>query len=83
MTPDVLAVEVLPEYTLLVHFANGESRRFDMRPYLHYPAFAALQDPALFRLAHVRHGTVAWTEEIDMAPETLYLRGMAVEGAAA
>ncbi|MDF9393712.1 MULTISPECIES: DUF2442 domain-containing protein [Methylococcus] len=75
MTPDVVEVKALPEYTLLVRFANGELRRFDMRPYLRYPAFAHLQDPALFQSAHVQHGTVAWTNDIDVSPDTLYLRG--------
>jgi len=83
MTPDVVAVKTLPDYTLLAQFATGEWRRFDMRGLLHYPAFAALQDPALFARAHVQHGTVAWTDEIDLSPDTLYLRGQNVEGMAA
>jgi hypothetical protein len=83
MTPDVIAVKTLPDYILLVQFATGEWRRFDMRGLLQYPAFAPLQDPALFQRAHVQHGTVAWTEEIDLSPDTLYLRGQPVEGVAA
>ncbi len=79
MTPDVIAVKTLPNYILLAQFATGEWRRFDMRGLLQYPAFAPLQDPAFFRRAHVRHGTVAWTDEIDVSPDTLYLRGELVE----
>ena len=75
MTPDVIAVRPMSGYTLVAQFANGEWRRFDMRSYLQYPAFSALQDPALFQRAHVEHGTVAWTDEIDLSPDTLYLRG--------
>jgi hypothetical protein len=82
MTPDVVEVQALPEHRLLVRFANGEQRCFDMRPYLHHPAFAPLQDPSLFQRAHVQHGTVAWTEEIDVSPDTLYVRGEAVGVAA-
>ena len=78
MTPDVIAVRALPDYALLAQFATGEWRRFDMRAFLDYPAFAPLQDAALFQRAHVQHGTVAWTEEIDLSPDTLYLRGHAV-----
>jgi len=83
MTPDVVAVRALPDHVLLAQFATGEWRRFEMRDMLQYPAFAPLQDPALFARAHVRHGTVAWTEEIDLSPDTLYLRGQSVEGTAA
>ncbi|MFW9596088.1 MAG: DUF2442 domain-containing protein, partial [Macromonas sp.] len=55
MTPDVVQVYPLSNYTLLAQFANGERRRFEMGNYLHYPAFSALQDPALFQRAHVEH----------------------------
>ncbi len=78
MTPDVVQVYPLSNYTLLAQFANGERRRFEMGNYLHYPAFSALQDPALFQRAHVEHGTVVWTDEIDLSPDTLYLRGQSV-----
>ena len=83
MTPDVITVRALPDYALLAQFATGEWRRLDMRGFLEYPAFAPLQDAALFQLAHVQHGTVVWTEEIDLSPDTLYLRGHAVQGAEA
>ena len=80
MTPDVIQVRPLSDFTLLAAFSTGEWRRFDMRDYLCYPAFAPLQDPALFQRAHVQHGTVAWTDEIDLSPDTLYLRGQPVSG---
>jgi len=79
MTPDVIQVRTFPGYILVAQFATGEWRRFDMRGLLHYPAFAALRDEALFRCAHVRNGAVTWTDEIDLSPDTLYLRGDAVE----
>jgi hypothetical protein len=49
----------------------------DMRPYLTYPAFAPLAEGTLFMKAHASLGTVAWTDEIDISPDTLYLRGLA------
>ncbi|TSE35234.1 DUF2442 domain-containing protein [Tepidimonas charontis] len=79
MTPDVIQVRPLPGYVLVVQFASGECRRFDMRSLLRYPAFSALQDEALFRRAHVEHGTVVWTDEIDLSPDMLYLRGQPVD----
>jgi hypothetical protein len=75
MTPDVVSVKPLSDYRLEASFANGEKRVFDMRPYLAYPAFAPLAQDALFMRAHVVLGTVAWTDEIDISPDTLYLRG--------
>ena len=78
MSPDVVSVVTLPGFCLQAEFETGELRRFDMKPYLDYPAFSALKMDALFERAHVRHGTVAWTDDIDMSPDTLYLKGEAV-----
>ena len=75
MTPDVVRVRALPGYVIEAEFKNGEVRRFDMKPYLSYPAFAPLAEDGLFMKAHVVHGAVAWNEEIDLSPDTLYLRG--------
>ena len=44
-----------------------------MTPYLIYPAFEALKAINLFMRACIKHNTVVWTEDIDMAPENLYL----------
>ena len=58
----------------LLTFNSGERLRFDMRPYLHFPVFRRLENPACFLLARVDYGTVVWPGEIDIAPETLYDR---------
>jgi hypothetical protein len=75
MTPDVKTVTPLADFSLIAEFSTGELRRFDMRPYLAYPAFRPLTNESLFMRAHVEHGTVVWTDEIDLSPDTLYIRG--------
>lgn len=75
MTPDVVQVKAQLDYSLDVVFANGERRKFDMKPYLSYPAWAKLTEANCFMKAHVAYGTVVWTDEIDLSPDTLYLRG--------
>jgi hypothetical protein len=75
MTPDVIEVKTQTNFGLLVTFANGECKQFSMEPYLQYPAFSALAEPGRFALAHVANGTVQWTDEIDISPDTLYLAG--------
>lgn len=79
MTPDVVAVKDLVNYELLVAFAGGEKRRFSMQPYLHYSAYQSLRKPVKFQLAHVSNGTVAWSEDIDMSPDTRYTEGEVVQ----
>jgi hypothetical protein len=73
MTPNVTAVVPMENFELLVSFADGESRRFSMLPYLQFPAYQALSEPGKFNLVHVANGTVAWTDEIDISPDTLYI----------
>lgn len=77
MPPEVVAVQALPDYHLLLTFENGEHKHFDMSPYLHYPVFQPLHNPGFFRLAKVNYGTVTWPGEIDIAPERLYIEGIA------
>lgn len=78
MTPDVVKVKTFIDFRLEVQFADGEVRRFDMSSLLDYPAFSALREGSLFMSAKVENGTVTWTDEIDISPDTLYLRGEAL-----
>jgi hypothetical protein len=79
MLLDVTAVEARPDFLLDLEFENGERRRFDMSPYLHYPIFRRLENPGFFSLARVEYGTVVWPGNIDIAPETLYELSVPVE----
>lgn len=79
MTPDVVHVKPLPDYCLEAEFVTGERRWFDMKPYLGYPAFAPLTEDHLFMKAHVAQGVVTWNDEIDLSPDTLYLRGQPLD----
>jgi hypothetical protein len=75
MTPDVIDVKIQPNFELLVTFADGARKLFSMLPYLQYPAFRRLSEPGKFAQAHVSNGTVEWTDEIDISPDTLYISG--------
>ena len=79
MLLDVTAVAARPNFLLDLEFENGERRRFDMSPYLHYPIFRRLENPGFFSLARAEHGTVVWPGDIDIAPETLYELSVPVE----
>ena len=72
MLLDVIAVQALPDYWLLLTFENNEQKRFDMKPYLNATVFQPLKNTGFFKLARVDYGTVTWPNEIDIAPETLY-----------
>lgn len=69
----VLSVKPLDDLMMIVTFANGQQRLFDATPLLTMPAFAPLQEEAVFKDCKVEHGTVVWMDgDIDLAPETMY-----------
>ena len=74
MIPEIAAVQVQPEYRLMLSYSNGETRLFDASPYLERGVFTRLKDFNLFAQARLAFGTVTWPGELDIAPETLYLR---------
>jgi hypothetical protein len=78
----ITSVETVSDFRLVLTFNTGERRRFDMRPYLHYPVFRRLENPAFFALARVEYGTVTWPGGIDIAPETLYEGSVPTDAAA-
>ena len=78
MNPYVKSVQFKDDYCLLLTFANGEKRVFDLKPYFEKPVFARLKNAALFKTARVVSGSVEWQGEIDLSYDTLYLESKAV-----
>jgi len=74
---DVISVKTRKDYTLELLFENGETRIFDMKPFLNRKPFVKLLDSPLFFKASVQYGTVVWPGNIDIAPETLWARSVA------
>ena len=71
MHADVIRVEPLEDFRVLVELDDGRKGLFDVKPYLAWNAYRALQDPAYFRSVRVRHGVLCWPQDEDIAPETL------------
>ena len=72
MLLDVVSVEVKPDFVLWLVFENGERRIFNMAAYLDQKPWNRLKLNNLFQSAFIENGTVAWTGNIDIDPETLY-----------
>lgn len=72
MLVDVVSVIPNADFQLDLVYANGEKRRFDMRPLLTTKPWDKVAHPKLFGMVRVDYGTVVWPGEIDIAPETLY-----------
>ncbi len=78
MNQRVLKVSYQPDYKLRIIFSDGDTKMFDLRPYLDYPIYQSLKDESFCSKAKVFNGTVVWNEEIDFDPDTLYLEGVSL-----
>jgi hypothetical protein len=73
MNPRVIHVEPADNYILRLVFANGERRIYDCSSLLDFGVFQEFKDRHYFKQAHVAYGTVVWSHEQDICPDTLYL----------
>lgn len=73
---DVVRVKAEANYGLVLEFENGETRRFDMAPYMDQKPWQRIKPLTLFLAARVEMGTVVWPTNIDIDPETLYERSV-------
>lgn len=80
MNPHVKSVRALEGYELEVSFDNGESRRFDVKPYLDRGIFVRLHDLDAFRAVRVVAGSVEWANGFDLSYDTLYVEGQPTDG---
>ncbi len=76
----VIGVTPLGDHTLMLEFENREKRIFDMRPYLDTGKFSELRDPLLFRSVAVKYDSIEWPNRLDLDPEFLYEKSIAVSG---
>lgn len=73
--PHVTHVQPQDNFTLIVTFATGERRRFDVTPFLDIGVFKRLRERSVFDAAKVVAGSLEWPGEIDMSYDTLYVGG--------
>lgn len=78
MNPHVKSVRALDDYELEVSFNNGETKRFDIKPYLDRGIFVRLRDHDAFRAVKVVAGSVEWVNGLDLSYDTLYVGGQPI-----
>lgn len=78
MNPRVTAVKPNPDYTITLLFTNGETRTFDVRPYLDKGIFRELKDLRSFNSVRPFLGSVQWQNGQDFCPDTLYMDSVLV-----
>ena len=79
MLPRVKHVKTNADYTLTLKFTNGETRIFDVKPYLDKGIFKELRDKAYFSSVRPFLGSIQWPNGQDFCPDTLYLESKAID----
>jgi Protein of unknown function (DUF2442) len=79
MSPKVIQVQPQANYQLHLKFDSGETRCFDVTPYLTKGIFTELQSSEYFQQVKPFFGGVQWPNEQDFSPDTLYLTSVAVK----
>ena len=69
----VKSVKPMDNYMLLLTFANNEQRCYDVKPLLDTGVFKSLKDTAMFNTVRVCFDSISWDNQVDIAPETLYI----------
>ena len=72
----VLQADYVNDYTLIIHFSNGEKRAFDFSSLFDRGICHKLKDEAYFKNYRIDPFTVDWNNEIAFAPEFLYEQGV-------
>ena len=76
----ITSLATLPDYILLVGFANGEFKQFDLKPLINkYPPFATLKDVGgLYEQAAIDAGGygIVWNDDLDVSAEGIYEKGI-------
>lgn len=72
LRPTATAVTPLDNYFLRVVFDNGETKDFDVKPYIRGQWYSALADPAYFHRVRANGYTVEWADGQDICPDELY-----------
>jgi hypothetical protein len=71
----VIEAKAENDFSLILKFNDESVKRFDMKPYLDYEVFKPLKNLEYFKRIRIAFGTVQWSDEQDISPETLYLEG--------
>ena len=77
----ITSLAALSDYILLVGFADGEFKQFDLKPLMEkYPPFKTLKDvDGLYEQAKIDAGGygIVWNDDLDISAEGIYEKGVA------
>ena len=74
LQPKLISVEPIEQFKLLLKYETGETKLFDVIPYIRGSWFGELKESAYFRTVHLLPGGIGieWSNGQDIAPHELY-----------
>lgn len=70
-----ISVKPLPEYKLWLEYSDGISGEVDLSHLVGKGVFRYWDDYANFEQVYIgKSGEIAWSDEIDLCPDALYMR---------
>ena len=68
-------VKALPDYKLHLRFADGTEGEVDLSDLAGRGVFRLWDDVRAFEGVYISsHGTIAWSDDVELCPDALYLR---------
>lgn len=70
--------KVIPEknYQLLLEFDNGESKLFDVKPYIKGTWFDKISNEVYFKAVRTNGFNIEWPDGQDICPDDIYFNGI-------
>ena len=74
LQPKLISVEPIEQFKLLLKYETGETKLFDVIPYIRGSWIGELKESAYFRTVHLLPGGIGieWSNGQDIAPHELY-----------
>jgi hypothetical protein len=70
-----IQIKALPNYKLWLRYSDGVEGEVDLPEFAGRGVFKLWDDYRAFEAVYIADdGSIAWSEEIDMCPDALYLR---------
>ncbi|MDE2821920.1 MAG: DUF2442 domain-containing protein [Chloroflexota bacterium] len=72
---DPIAVEPRESFRIWLRYSDGAEGEVDLSDLAGVGVFSAWDDQACFKSVHVtEYGAIAWSEELELCPDALYMR---------
>jgi hypothetical protein len=81
LTPKIIGVEALKDYKIKINYETGETKLFNVLPYISGPWYGELNNYSYFKTVHIlANGKgIEWEHGQDIAPHELYDMGVSMD----